>query len=544
MPMSSKFVRIIPRLDIKGPNLVKGVHLEGLRVLGKPEDFAFQYYLDGADELIYMDIVASLYGRNNLLEIVRRTAERIFIPLTVGGGIRTIEDIRDVLCAGADKVAINTAAIQKPALIKEGARVFGSQCIVVSIEAKRKNNGSYEAFVDNGRQETGIDVFKWVRQAYKLGAGEILVTSIDRDGTGEGYDIELITKIINLVPIPVIACGGAGKIEDVKELIRLTNVDAVSAGSIFHYNKITRDLTKSNLDEGNIEFLKEYSKTGNNNFKRIEPLFIRELKLQIEKTSQVYMRVIKANSYDNPGGRASEKVDFGVVLNDKPLVVMVDYGCGNLFSIIHVLKEIGASFKVSNDPKIIAQADKLLLPGVGSFESGINNLEKMGLTQLIKEHVKAGKPLLGICLGMQLLMSESEEFGFNKGLDLIKGRVTKLQIPQDMETYFKIPHVCWNKIKLPHNRYYKINENDLWKNTILENIRVGSLMYFVHSYVAVPDNPSYILAETEYANNLFCSVIRSDNIYGCQFHPERSGEAGIDIYRQFIFGACKQASEV
>ena len=249
-------MRIVPRLDIKGPNLVKGVHLEGLRVLGKPEDFAYQYYLDGADELIYMDIVASLYGRNNLLEILRRTAEKIFIPLTVGGGIRNMEDIRNVLRAGADKVAINTAAIKNPALIKEGARVFGSQCIVVSIEAKRRNNGSYEAFTDNARQETGVDVFKWARQAYELGAGEVLITSIDRDGTGEGFDIELISGISNVVPIPVIACGGAGSLEDVKDLLRHTNVDAISAASIFHYNKITRDVAKENFEEGNIEFLK------------------------------------------------------------------------------------------------------------------------------------------------------------------------------------------------------------------------------------------------------------------------------------------------
>jgi len=173
--------RIIPRLDIKGPNLVKGIHLEGLRVLGKPEDFAFQYYLDGADELLYMDVVASLYGRNNLLEIVRATAEKIFIPLTVGGGIRSIEDIRNLLRAGADKVAINTAAINNPDLIKEAAKTFGSQCIVVSIEAKKKEGGAYEAYTDNGREMTGVEVLSWAKRAVDLGAGEILVTSIDID---------------------------------------------------------------------------------------------------------------------------------------------------------------------------------------------------------------------------------------------------------------------------------------------------------------------------------------------------------------------------
>ena len=172
-------IRIIPRLDVKGPNLVKGVHLEGLRVLGKPEEFASKYYLEGADELIYIDVVASLYGRKNLLEIVERAAQQIFIPLTAGGGIRTFDDIKNLLRAGADKVAINTAGIRNPRFIKEAAQSFGSQCIVVSIEAKSRENGRYEAFTDNGREKTGKDVFEWAKEAVDLGAGEILVTSID-----------------------------------------------------------------------------------------------------------------------------------------------------------------------------------------------------------------------------------------------------------------------------------------------------------------------------------------------------------------------------
>lgn len=229
-------IRIIPRLDIKGPNLVKGIHLEGLRVLGKPETFAKYYYENGADELFYMDIVASLYQRNNLLDIIKQTAKEIFIPLTVGGGLRSVEDISAVLRAGADKVAINTAAIKNPELIKEASRRFGSSTIVVSIEAKKQSDGSYEAYIDCGREKTGIDVFWWAEKAAEFGAGEIILTSIDQEGTGKGYDVDLIRRVANSVPIPVIAGGGAGCPEHVLDVIRDGNADAVSIGSLFHYH--------------------------------------------------------------------------------------------------------------------------------------------------------------------------------------------------------------------------------------------------------------------------------------------------------------------
>jgi cyclase len=251
-------VRIIPRLDIKGPNLVKGIHLEGLRVLGKPEDFAHFYYQDGADELIYQDAVASLYGRNSLLDIIARTASQIFIPLTVGGGLRSVDDIRTVLRAGADKVAINTAAVQRPALIRESVLAFGSSTIVVSIEAIKKPDGTYEACVDYGRESTGVDAYEWAMQAVELGAGELLITSIDRDGTGNGYDLELTRKIAEAVPVPVIALGGAGKLEHVYEVIKEGRADAVSLASMLHYDFIHQYRVKE-ADyqvEGNIEFLR------------------------------------------------------------------------------------------------------------------------------------------------------------------------------------------------------------------------------------------------------------------------------------------------
>ena len=251
-------VRIIPRLDIKGPNLVKGVHLEGLRVLGKPEHFARYYYQAGADELFYMDIVASLYGRNSLLDIIAKTAKDIFIPLTVGGGLRTIEDIKTVLRAGADKVSINTAALHNPRLISEAAQRFGSSTIVVSIEAIQQPDGKYLAFTDNGREHTGRDVFEWASEAAELGAGEIMLTSVDREGTAQGYDVELTQKVARSVPIPVIAYGGAGKIQHIKEVILEGKADAVSMASLVHYDFIKNNPIDADYSqEGNTEFLKK-----------------------------------------------------------------------------------------------------------------------------------------------------------------------------------------------------------------------------------------------------------------------------------------------
>lgn len=250
-------VRIIPRLDIKGPNLVKGIHLEGLRVLGKPERFARLYYEEGADELLYMDVVASLYQRNSLLDIVTRTAKEIFIPLTVGGGIRTLDDIRAILRAGADKVSLNTAVIHRSELIREAARMFGSSTILVSIEAIRKPDNSYEAYTDNGRERTGVDVFQWAVRAAELGAGEIMVTSVDREGTGKGFDLELTRRVAESVTIPVIACGGAGTIDHVYEVVDRGQADAVCLASMLHYNVLKRGGGEEGFsNEGNTEYLK------------------------------------------------------------------------------------------------------------------------------------------------------------------------------------------------------------------------------------------------------------------------------------------------
>lgn len=268
-------IRVIPRLDIKGPNLVKGIHFEGLRVLGKPEDFARCYYEHGADELIYMDVVASLYGRNSLLDIVERTSKEIFIPLTVGGGLRSVEDIRRVLRAGADKVSINTAALAQPNLIREVSRAFGSSTTVVSIEAIRRPDGTYEAYADYGRQSTGVDAVEWARRAAELGAGELLVTSIEREGTGKGFDLELTRQIAEAVPIPVIAAGGAGRPAHVHDAVVAGRADAVCVASLLHYHYFKqKDYDESDFrGEGNVEHLRRRG-----GFGHIEEVTLPEIK--------------------------------------------------------------------------------------------------------------------------------------------------------------------------------------------------------------------------------------------------------------------------
>lgn len=271
-------VRIIPRLDIKGPNLVKGIHLEGLRVLGKPSDFAKYYYEQGADELMFMDVVASLYERNSLHDIISETAKSIFIPITVGGGLRSISDIKEVLRVGADKVCLNTAAIKNPQLIKDASRMFGSSTIVVAIEAIKESNGKYLAYTDNGREYTGVDVFEWAQKVAELGAGEIVITSVDKEGTGQGYDLDLISMITNIVGIPVIAHGGAGKQDHVVDVLKDGNISSAMISSLFHYHFIKENESQASALEGNVEFLNQ-----KRSFHTFEPCSIEYVKRELKR---------------------------------------------------------------------------------------------------------------------------------------------------------------------------------------------------------------------------------------------------------------------
>jgi cyclase len=230
-------MRIIARLDIKNEYVIKGIHLEGLRKVGDPNALAVRYYQAGADEILFMDAVASLYDRNNLFHIIEKACRDVFIPITVGGGIRTIDDIKKALKAGADKVAINTAAIKNPKLIEEASRQIGSQSLIGSIEAKRSGSG-WEAYIDNGREKTGVDAIQWAGRLEQLGAGEIMVTSVDCEGTMQGFDIELAERVCRAVHVPIIICGGMGKPEHLAALTSRAEPGAVAVASVVHYNKL------------------------------------------------------------------------------------------------------------------------------------------------------------------------------------------------------------------------------------------------------------------------------------------------------------------
>ena len=262
--------RIISRIDIKGPNLVKGINLEGLRVLGNPDFFFKHYYKTGADEIIYHDCVASLYGKEYLLEFIKKTSSNVFIPVSVGGGIRTLKDIELILKNGADKVFINSAAIRRPKFLDEAVKQFGSSTISLSVEANKKKDGKYYCFHDYGRETSNKLVTKWVDEAQSRGVGEIILTSVMKEGTGEGFDLELLDLVYKNISVPFIFHGGAGNLKHIKDVLKLEKVSGVALSSILHYSFIKSSEFKfQNKEEGNTSFLLSKNKYYSKNFQFI-----------------------------------------------------------------------------------------------------------------------------------------------------------------------------------------------------------------------------------------------------------------------------------
>jgi len=245
--------RVIARIDVKNEFAIKGIQLEGLRKVGDPNEMAIKYYHEGADEIIFMDAVAAYYDRNSLSELILKATENVFIPITVGGGIRTIQDISSALKSGADKVAINTQATKDPSFITKSASIFGSQCIVGSIEAKKIHNNKWEVFVDNGREPTGIDVIDWVKKLEVLGVGEIILTSIDKEGTKKGFDLDLIKAVSEEIQVPLIVCGGAGNYTHIENVLAQKFVDGIAIASVLHYNLLQINNLKLDLYNKNIK---------------------------------------------------------------------------------------------------------------------------------------------------------------------------------------------------------------------------------------------------------------------------------------------------
>ena len=504
-----KYKRIIARLDVKGTNVVKGVHFECLRVIGKPGELAKEYYLQGADELIYIDTVANLYERENLFDIVNKASEDVFIPFTIGGGIRTLEDIKTLLNLGADKVAINTAAIKNPMLITEASEMFGSQCIVISIEAQRKDDGSYEAYTDNGRMSTGIDVIAWAKRAEELGAGEILLTSVENEGTKKGLDINLINQVTSALSIPVIASGGVGCPDDVRNCFLKTNASAVAMGSLLHYKMSDVEKIKSILEDDKILIRKT------DNPKRIRNI------------TGNGRDILDYNKYTRRHLSMAEDIAENIphIEDLNATIGVIDYGINNVKSVQKAFKMIGKESRIIKNPAELKHVKALILPGVGAFGKGMQSLQELGFVNAIQEEVLNKKPLLGICLGMQMLFSTSEEFGTNFGLDLIKGNVVKLKHPDQIaDKDYRLPHIGWNKLKIysPYTNY-----------NIVSGIDENQLVYFVHSYYPEVNNSQDILATTQYGGQEFCVAVRHKNVFGTQFHPEKSGVVGLKILAEF-----------
>lgn len=239
--------RIIPCLDVRDGKVVKGVNFVGIKEVGDPVECAIEYDRQGADEITFLDITATHEGRGTMVEVVRRTAANVFVPLTVGGGIRSVEDFRELLRAGADKVSVNSAAVRNPGLIREAADKFGSQCVVVAIDARRREDGGYTVVVNGGRIDTGKDAVSWALECEKLGAGEILLTSMDTDGCKNGFDIEMLNTVTAAVGIPVVASGGCGSLEHFSEVFEKTAADAALAASLFHFRELTVGQVKEHL---------------------------------------------------------------------------------------------------------------------------------------------------------------------------------------------------------------------------------------------------------------------------------------------------------
>ena len=462
--------RIIARLDIKGNKLIKGVRFEGVRVIGDPNSAAKQYAKDGADELLYIDAVASLYGRNSISSILKITSNEIFIPITASGGIRSVSDAKNLILAGADKIAINTAGIKNPKLIKNLVETFGSQCIVVSIQArKRFDQLSWEAMTEMGREKSGKDVLDWIQEVQEIGVGEILLTSVDKDGTLKNPDFELIKNASKITRIPLIVSGGLTETSDISSVLSNDSVSGVALGGSLHYKRQSISSLKDKLKANNIN-LRE------NNFKE------------------------------------------SFIVDKKPLknikVGIIDYDMGNQQSLVNTLNYLGASLSISKDQKELDKSDVLILPGVGAFPKGIYNLKKYNLDAFIKDKVRKGYPLIGICLGMQMLFNYSTEFQITSGLNIISGNVKLLGNKK-----IKLPHMGWNKIFSTDNNLYQLN---------------NFYQYFVHSYAAYDVNPKEVIYESIYSNTKFIVGIKKDKIVGLQFHPERSGILGLELLTKII----------
>ena len=476
MPLSK---RIIARLDIKGPRLIKGVRFEGLRVIGDPQAFAVKYAQQGADELLYIDVVASLYGRNGLTDLLRRTRADVFIPVTAGGGVQSEEDAFALLSAGADKVAVNTAFLKYPPLINQLVNAFGSQCVVASIQARQVGANIWEPMCECGRERSGKDLLAWVHELQDRGVGELLITSVDNDGTLHGPSASLIEYLAPHVNVPCIYSGGIRSAVDVASVFENSSVSGVAIGAALHKDVFDISSLRSSLTSSGSSFT-------------LRPL------------SAVH------SAFD----------DIPVFSNQLSIGV-IDYGMGNQQSLKNALLKLGFSAFISSSIDELNQSDVVILPGVGSFPNGMSKLDVYGLDSFIRKWALDGKPILGICLGMQLLFESSTEFSFTPGLSLLSGAIEKLD-PASLDAKpCYLPHVGWSGVSRSSSPFSSSLPDEFFQ-------------YFVHTYALLECDPSIQMYSSSYGGQIFTSSVVSGNIIGFQFHPELSGPLGLSLLLESI----------
>jgi len=463
-------------LDIDASRVVKGTEFVDIRDVGDPVTLAQHYENEGADELVFLDITATSEHRSPMIDIARDTAAKVFIPFTVGGGVRSESDVQTLLDAGADKVAINSAALADPALIDSVSARFGRQCTVLAVDAKwHKDKNDWEVYAAGGKIPTDKSAVAWIHDGVKRGAGEILLTSIDRDGTNTGYDLDLISALTKAVNVPVIASGGAGQPEHYEQAIGSAGAEAVLAASQFHSRQTTVADVKACLTAAGIVVRPIQTPT-------------------VRQTSLVY-----------PVSR--------------PHIALVDYGTGNRYSVQKALEYIGADVTLTDDSKELVVADGVVLPGVGAFQPVMERLQETGLDRAIRRLAALGKPVLGICLGEQLLFDSSREAGWCQGLGLIPGVVQELELPI-------LPNIGWREVRVEQ------------PDPLIANLTEEAYFYHLHQYAAVAAQGNNVVASTRlpYRENPVyeaTSIVRHQSLYGVQFHPEKSGATGLDLLKNF-----------
>lgn len=455
--------RIIAKLEVKSDSVIKGVHFEGLKKIGDPVKLAKLYSNLNIDEFMYVDTVASLYGRNNLTDIVKKTAKELDLPLTVEGGIKSISDISTLLASGAEKVAINTGAVDDRSLLSKAVEVFGSQCIVSSIYVKyAQKKGKWYIWTDNARVATEIELSEWLAYVQACGVGEIVINSIDNDGLMKGFDYKLLSYIAGKITVPLIFCGGCSSMDEANEVLKNNEVDAISMSSILH--------------EKRNELVGVYQKP-------------------------VCTETTKNREFCNLQ------------------VAIIDMNISNIFSAVNSFAREGATVTVINSKVDLKPYDLVVLPGSGSFPSGMSHLTETGLDSSIKNYESNGGLLFGICLGSQLLMKSSGEIKQTQGLGLVPGTVKPLpELGEDIKT----PFVGWSGVL--QNKV--LNRQEAFR-------RKEEKYYFTHSwYVDIDDQ--YKISEVCLKNSRYTAMYYYKNIIGCQFHPEKSKEYGKELIKEIL----------